>query len=66
MKISLLIKELQKELEAKGDIEVTLTATTWPDGFSTDNTVPDVFESTVETLHYGKDKKFGKHIRLYF
>ncbi len=69
MKISEIIKELSIIQSKEGDIEVTCTASLLHDGFAEKNSpIPDVFESTVETLivKESPDGAFGsKRVRLY-
>lgn len=69
MKISDLIRELSVIKSNQGDLEVTCTASLLNDGFAEKNSpVPDVFESTVETLlvKSPEEGSFGqKRVRLY-
>lgn len=51
MKISELRKELAKAMKEHGDIEVTCTHSTLPEGY---NGLADAFETTVENLHFIK------------
>lgn len=64
MKISALIKELQKVKERVGDVEVTCTASLLEDGYC--GVIPDVYESTVENLKLESNVAFGTHVRIYF
>lgn len=68
MKISELIKSLDKVMLDNGDIEVVMQGTLLKDGFSAGNSklIPDVFESTVETLEVRNSGKMGKRVRLYW
>ena len=63
MKISELIKELQRIKKNNGNIEVTCTASLLRDGHG--GLIPDVFESTVENLIISTDDNFKKHVRIY-
>lgn len=69
MLISELIRELQKVRSKEGDIEVTCTASTLNDGHG--GGIPDVCESTVETLVIVKGAPLGRggdcptRVRLY-
>jgi len=62
MIISQLIKELQQMKQLYGDVQVTCTASTLPDGHG--GPVSDVYESTVENLILRIDSA-GYRIRLY-
>lgn len=64
MKISKLIDRLNWVKERHGDIEVTCTGATLPDGHGHSAT-PDVFETTVESLVVGEHKTLGKRVRIY-
>jgi len=69
MNISKLIIELEKIKKAQGDIEVTTTGCLLDDGFSTagNNNLPDVFESTVESMTVHRDSSsLGCRVRLDF
>lgn len=72
MKISKLIKELQRISEYHGDIEVTCTASARPD-CPKEKALPDVYESTVENLTVSDEKmrpsrsgNLGERVRLYW
>ncbi len=63
MKISELIKNLERVQAANGDIEVTCTGS-----FEADSQNPldgKPFETTVENLQVGNVDPFGKRVRLY-
>ena len=69
MNISDLITELEMMKLKHGNIEVTMQGTLLEDGFSQTESkvIPDVFESTVETLMlYEKDDSLGKRVRLFW
>jgi hypothetical protein len=69
MKITEMILMLSKCLEQHGDIEVVMQATTLPDGFnqSSMGSLPDVFESTVESYTVEKESLHAnKRIRLWW
>lgn len=70
MKIDDVIAQLQTIREHEGNIEVTCTAATLPDGFSAKDmpNLPDVYESTVENFHVLTEPKgnLKKRVRLYF
>lgn len=68
MRISELIAMLEMEKSRVGDVEVTMQATMLSDGFSASGSasMPDVFESTVETAICKQDGKLGKRLRLYW
>lgn len=51
MKIDRLIEELKRIKKEKGNIEVTCTHSTLPEGY---NAPADSFETTVENLHFIK------------
>lgn len=66
MKISRLIEQLEKVKSQHGDVEVTMTATLWPEGSTVND---EAFESTVETVRIvdadnGVFK--GKRLKLYW
>ena len=63
MTISQLIKELQRMKRSYGDMQVTCTASTFPDNHG--GPIPDVYESTVENLIVRSDGASGYRIRLY-
>ena len=66
MKISDLIAELQEVMGREGDIQVTCTGTTLPDGHGQLPALPEVFETTVETLLVRSGGQFGaRRVRLY-
>lgn len=70
MQIDDVIEQLQAIRETEGNIEVTCTAATLPDGYSSKNlpNLPDVYESTVEHFQVLKEPKgsLKKRVRLYF
>lgn len=77
MLISELITKLQMIQEVEGDIQVTITATLFQEGYSASslqghpkvdkkNPFPDVFNSTVETVRIEETSKLGKHAKLYW
>lgn len=63
MKVSSLIKKLQKVKEVYGDIEVTCTGSLLPDGSG--GTPPDVFETTVENFEFFDGGRLGRRVRLF-
>lgn len=68
MKISELIKELESFQERVGDVEVVMQGTLLKDGFSASNSklMPDVFESTVETIVSKTGGSIGDRVRLFW
>lgn len=60
MKINDIIKQLTKIKETEGNIEIIMTATTLQEGYSKDNCIEDVFESTVENIKVVNTKHDGK------
>lgn len=60
MKINDIIKQLTKIKETEGNIEIVMTATTLQEGYSKDNYIEDVFESTVENIKVVNTKHDGK------
>lgn len=68
MRISQLIDHLKSEQAKHGDLETTMQATLLDDGFSATNTptMPDVFESTVESSTVLDEGKLGKRLRLHW
>ncbi|XOU94939.1 MAG: hypothetical protein ACNFW9_02615 [Candidatus Kerfeldbacteria bacterium] len=62
MKISEVIEKLTQIQDQEGDIEVTCTGSTLPDGHG--GVVPDVFESTAENFQVGDHKTIGKRVRI--
>lgn len=71
MRISELVKVLEREKELIGDVQVTMQATLLKDGFSQSGSdiIPDVFESTVETvIAYNKESENlpTKRLRLFW
>lgn len=66
MKISELIRLLETQKQAFGDIEVTMQATLLSNGYSTTNNhaMPDVFESTVESVIKKEGGKLGDRLKL--
>lgn len=65
MKISELIRQLDAIKQTEGDIEVTCTGSTLPDGHGKLGTMPDVFETTVENLIVGDHSTIGRKVRLW-
>lgn len=63
MKISTLVQQLLELKKVQGDIEVTCTGSTLEDGHG--GPIPDVFETTVETLVVGNHPTIGERVRLY-
>jgi len=63
MLLSKLIIKLQETFDREGEMETTCTGSTLPDGHG--GPIPDVFESTVETLVVGEHPTIGKRVRLY-
>lgn len=64
MKIKDLIKQLQTVQAEYGNIEVTCTGSTLPDDHA--GPIPDVYETTVETLVIRlKDDRLPTRVRLY-
>lgn len=68
MLISEAIAQLQDHMEEHGDIPLTQTATTLPEGYARDNRgISDVFESTVETLMVMEETDtFKKRIKMFW
>jgi hypothetical protein len=68
MRILSAIEELQRLYEREGNIEITLTASSLPDGHSqSGGVIPDVYESTFENIKVLQaDDKLPKRARLYF
>lgn len=70
VRIDDVIEKLQAIRKAEGNIEVTCTAATLPDGYSVKNLpdFPDVYESTVESFQLLTEPKgnLEKRVRLYF
>jgi len=64
MTISELIAQLQVVIVAEGNIEVTCTGSALPDGYP-GGALPDIFETTVETLKIGDHPTIGRSVRLY-
>ncbi len=64
MKISQLIAQLEATLEREGNLEVTCTGSTLEDNHG--GAIPDVYETTVETLVVKTDGDLGKRVRLYW
>ena len=60
MKINDIIKQLTKIKETEGNIEIVMTATTLQEGYSKDNYIEDVFESTVENIKVVNTKHDSK------
>ena len=65
MNISKLIDQLEEVRSEFGDIEVTCTGSTLPDGHGWP--IPDVFESTVERVFVVEDdnNRLGTRVRLF-
>lgn len=63
MKISQLVETLKGMQARHGDIEVTCTASTLEDNHG--GAIPDVYESTVETLVVYNEGDMGPRVRLY-
>lgn len=70
MKIDDVIEQLQAIREQEGNIDVTCTAATLPDGYSSRDlpNLPDVYESTVENFQLLTEPKgsLKKRVRIYF
>ncbi len=63
MKISNLVNHLEEVKQIHGDIEVTVTASTLPDDCG--DPIPDVYESTAETLKVQNDaSNLGHRVRI--
>ena len=63
MRIDDLIAELEEVKKRHGNIEVTCTASTLPEGDT--NMGANVFESTVENLQVHDHKTIGKCVHLW-
>lgn len=62
MKISELIEQLESAMREHGDVQVTCTAALQDDD---KGPIPNVFESTIETLAVREGGSLGTRVRLY-
>ncbi len=63
MRISDVVEELLRVKDTEGDIEVTCTGSTLPDGHG--GPIPDVFETTVENFIVSDHPMIGRCVRVY-